>query len=138
MDDAQSIAAFAEKNWALSAEARPIIARAIISAEERRMYERSPPAMPVSMMPDTTMGTRSSKAASSILKRGARMDSFLYADRYFQMYFIMLNFPMSQFNLFKLTHLMAPRGIFNALTFPTRLCFTRVYIKRMSFRGFRK
>ena len=46
------------------------------------------PAIPTSIIAETTSGTNSSNVASSILKRGASTHSFLYIFKYIQILFI--------------------------------------------------
>ena len=70
-------AAFAAKYCAVMEQTSPTIPRLIRIRPMRSTYPLSPVVIPLSMMAATTSGTNSSKAASSILKRGASADSFL-------------------------------------------------------------
>ena len=71
-------AAFAEKYCAVIEQISPVSPSAISTKHILTIYALSLPAMPTSITAAITSGTSSSKDASSILKRGASIDSFLY------------------------------------------------------------
>ena len=77
-DAAKPVAAFAEKNCAVTATPKPTSPSRIISSTRRVMNALSPAARPTSMMDATTMGTNSSNTASSSLKNGAKKHSLRY------------------------------------------------------------
>ena len=76
-------AALAAKYWAVREAVRPTTPRKTSRPPIFRMYPVSPFSMPTSMICLTTRGMNSSKVASSILNRGAKMLSFRYAFKYF-------------------------------------------------------
>ena len=79
---ANPIAAFAEKYCAVIATAHPTIASINRTTIIRKIYGMSPSPIPLSIRLAMTIGTMSSKHASSILKPGARIHSLTYSFRY--------------------------------------------------------
>ena len=71
------VAALAAKNWAVHDTISPTRPSTISIAKDLTITSPDPCPIPLSIMYAITRGTISSKAASSILKRGARTHSFL-------------------------------------------------------------
>ena len=75
--DTTPTAAFAEKYCAVIVDESPSAPRRTSRSDIRRIYPVSEFFIPISIMRFMTSGTQSSKHASSILKRGPMIHSFL-------------------------------------------------------------
>ena len=86
---ANPTAAFAEKYCAVSEQVSPTMARTTRTIAILTIYGTSLFSIPVSIIAAITSGTKSSNKASSILKRGAKIVSFLYVFKYTSNFFIL-------------------------------------------------